>query len=61
LPIESAVRLQHCGAKGVNNLGPGLAVGFDNLARQDIRVDDRGALALENFRNRAFPRGDAAG
>ena len=61
LAVESLVGLQNFGAECFNNFFPGIATGLDHLARQRIGIDDGGAETPQDFRNRAFSRGDAAG
>ena len=61
LAIESAIRLQHLVAESIDDFVPGFASGLDDFARENIRIDDGGAEALKNPRDRAFARSDAAG
>ena len=61
LPVESAVGLQHFGAECFDDFFPGVALGLDDFPRQRVGVDDRRAEAREDFRDRSFSRGDAAG
>ena len=62
LPVESAVRLAALSVPKALTISVQASwLGLDHFARQDIGVDDRRAEARENFRNRAFSRGDAAG
>ena len=51
LPVQSAVRGEHVGAKGLDQLIERGLAGFDDIAGQGIGIDHRDTKARESFRN----------